>query len=261
MANSGQTGTYAQNESSLLGQLQGSIAPQTANAQLQYNLGQNQIGLQNTELGQSSAYSQAMSGYQAQNLGLSEQSLGIQGLGLQQQGAQSAAQQGIEEQQYGLQQGQYPEQSAEAALAYQNAMQQTQGGQAISGTQNTVGGKQAVSTEQQQYGFQQEDIARAQAQSQLGQKSEESGYQYSNEELANAQKNLSLSAQANGLSEQQMMTMLNYGNTQQAEGAQGNILQLLSQQGNNALGNLSNVGAGLSPIGFSAGVNAQAGVG
>lgn len=259
MANTGAAGST--DARALMGQLGGAIAPQTAGAQLQYNLGQDQLGLQNVELNQSNAYSTAMAGYGAQNLGLSEQGTAISGTALGQQGAQQGAQQGLEEKSYALQQGQYPEQSAEAALAYQNAMQQTQGGQAISGTQNSVGGKQAVSTEQQQYGFQQEDIARAQALSQVGQQSEESGFQYSEEQLQNAQKNLSLSAQANGISEQQMLTMLNYGQTQQGEGAASNIIQLLSQQGSTASGGLAGAGSALSPIGFSAGVNALAGQG
>lgn len=249
------------NLQALLNQLSGSTAPQTADSQLQYNLGQQELGLVGPQLGQTEAYNQAMTGYQAQNLGLSEQGLGISQLGLQQQGAQAATQQGLEEQGYQLQSGQYPEQSAEAALAYQNAMMNIQGGNAISGTQNTVGGKAQVSTEQQQYGFQKEDIARAQALAGLGQKGEESGYQYTQEQLANAQANLSLNAQANGISEQQLLTMLNYGNTQAGEGAQQDIIQLLSQQGNAAAGQISNVGGNLSQIGFASGLNALAGVG
>ena len=259
MANTGQAGSSDQQ--ALLGQLSGAAAPAAADSQLQYNLGQQQLGLQNTELGQSQAYSQAMAGYNAQNLGLSEQGLGISATGLQQQGAQSAQQQAIEEKQYGLQAGQFPEQSAEAALAYQNTMMNTSGQQAIGGTANTVGGKAQVATNAANYGFQQEDIARSQQQSVLGQQGEEAGYQYTQEQLANAKQNLGLSAQANGLSEQQMLTMLNYGNTQAGEGAESNIIQLLAQQGSNAEGGLSNEGAALSPIGFAAGVNATAGVG
>lgn len=258
MANSGSVTT---NEQALLGQLTGAAAPQTANAQTQFNLEQQQYNEVNPELAQTVAYNNAMEGYQSANLGLSNQGLGIQQLGLQQQGAQSAAQQGIEQQEYGLQQGQYPEQSAEAALAYQNAVMQNQGGQAIGGTQNTVGGKAQTSTLQQQYGFQQEDINRAAALSALGQQSEESGYQYSNEELANAQAQLALSGQANGLSGQQMATMLKYGNAQAGQGAQQNLIQLLSQMSSTAAGNLTSVGAAISPIGFGAGVNALAGQG
>lgn len=259
MANTGQAGSSDQQ--ALLGQLSGAAAPAAANSQLQYNLGQDELGLQNSALTQGQAYSNAMAGYGAQNLGLSEQGTALSGVGLQEQGANTAQQQAIEQQQYGLQQSQYPEQSAEAALAYQNTMMQTAGGQAIGGTANTVGGRQQVATNAANYGFQQQDIARSQAESALGQKGEEAGYQYTQEQLANARTNLGLSAQANGLSEQQMLTMLNYGNTQAGQGAAQNIIQLLSQQGSTASGGLSNEGAALSPIGFAAGVNANAGVG
>jgi len=260
MANTGAANTNAANEQALLNQLQGEAAPTTAAGQLQYNLGQNELGLVNANVSQQQAYNNAMTGYDAQNLGLTEQGTAISGLGLQEQGAQNTQQQGLEQQEYGLQSGQYPEQQAEAALAYQNTMMQTAGGQAISGTANTVGGRQTVATNAANYGFQTEDIARSQALAGLGQQSEESGYQYSGEELQNAQANLALSAQANGLSEQQMLTMLNYGNTQAGESGAQDIIQLLSQQGSTASGNLSSVGSALSPIGFAAGVNAQAGI-
>lgn len=257
--NTGAAGS--QDTRALLTQLQGQNAPGNAQNQQQYNLGQDAINNVGANLASTDAYQQAMSGYQAQNLGLSEQGLGIKQTGLTQQGAQSAAQQGFEQQGYNIQQGQFPEQSAEAALAYQNQVMQTQGGQAISGTQNTVGGKQQVSTQAQQYGFQQQDIARAQALSQLGQQSEQSGYGYSQQQLANAQKNLSLNAQANGLSEQQIATMLNYGQSQAGQGAAQNIIQLLAGQGDNALAGLQGTAAGLSAAGSSAGFNALAGIG
>jgi hypothetical protein len=245
----------------LVSQLGASALPQLAAGQLQYGLEQQQLGMVGPQLQDQMAYNNAMAGYQAQNLGIGEQQLGLQQTGLAQQGAQNAAQQGFERQQYGLQSGQYPEQKAEAALAYQNALMQTQGSQAIGGTQNTVGGKAAISTMGQNYGFQQQDIARAQALSQVGQASEESGYQYSQQQLQNAQANLSLMAKANGISEQQMLTMLNYGNQQAGVGAQQNIIQILSQMGQTGLGNVNAAGAALSPIGLAAGVNPVAGMG
>lgn len=259
MANTGQAGS--KDQSALLGQLTGAAAPQTADTQLQYNLGQDQLGLVNNNLNQSQAYNNAMAGYNAQNLGLSEQGTAISATGLGEQSANTAQQQAIEEKQYGLQQQTFPEQSAEAALAYQNTMMNTAGSQAIGGTANTVGGRANVATNAANYGFQQEDIARSAQESALGQQGEEAGAQYTQEQLANARSNLGLSAQANGLSEQQMLTMLNYGNTQAGEGAQQDVISLLSQQGNNALGGESSVGAGISPIGFAAGVNPLAGVG
>jgi hypothetical protein len=245
----------------LLNQLMAGIGPQLAAGDINQNLLQQQLGMVGPQVQAQQAYQGAMAGYQGQNLQLSEQGLGISQLANQQQQQQAATQQGFEQQQYGLQAGQYPEQQAEAALAYQNALQQTQGSQAISGTQNTVGGKQQVSTLGQQYGFQQEDIARAQALSQLGQQSEVSGYGYSQEQLQNAQKQLALSAQSNGISEQQLMTMLNFGQQQAGVGGAQNIIQLLSQVGQGDLSQIGQAGQALSQIGFSSGVNTIAGLG
>lgn len=245
----------------LLQQLLAGAAPQLASGDLQLALGQQQLSLYGPEVGAQQAYNTALAGYQGQQIGLSNQKLGIQQTALQQQGAQQQAQQGFEQQQYGLQQGQYPEQYAEAQLAYQNAMMNTQGQQAISGTQNTVGGKQDISTLNQNYGFQKQDIARAQALSQLGQQSELSGYQYSQEQLQNAGQQLNLMAQANGISQQQMLTMLNYGNQQAGLGAQQDIISLLSSMAGTAGGQVSAAGAALSPIGFASGANALAGQG
>lgn len=259
MANTGAAGSTDQQ--ALLGQLTGAVAPQTAETGLQNTLTQDQINLVGPELQDTTAYSNAMAGYNQAGLQNQAQGIGISQLGLQQQGAQNQAQQGYEQQGYNIQQGQYPEQSAEAALAYQNTLQQTQGGQAISGTQNTVGGRQQVATNAANYGYQQEDINRAQQLSQLGQQSEESGYGYSQQQLQNAQSQLGLSASANGLSQDQLMTMLNYGNTQAGVGAQQDVISLLSQQGENSLSGLGTSGAALSSIGFAGGVNALAGVG
>jgi hypothetical protein len=239
-----------------------SVYPQLASGYLSEQGLQQQIGLIDPSLQSQLAYNQAMSGYQGQNLALSEQALGIQQTGLQQQGAQAQAQQGFEQQQYGLQAGQYPEQQAEAALAYQNALMQTQGSQAISGTQNTVGGRAAVNTLGQQYGFQQQDIARNQALSQLGQQSELSGYGYQQQQLQNAAKNLQLNAQANGISQQQLLTMLNYGQQQAGLGAQQSAISLYGQLGQAQLGNFATAAGALSNIGFKgAGVNTIAGTG
>lgn len=259
MANTGQAGSTDQQ--ALLNQLSGTVAPQTAETGIQNTLGNDQLGLVGPELQDQTAYNNAMAGYNQAGLQNQAAGIGISGLGLQQQGAQNAAQQGYEQQGYALQQGQYPEQSAEAALAYQNTMMQTAGGQAIGGTQNTVGGKEQVATNAANYGYQQEDINRAQQLSALGQQSEESGYGYSQQQLQNAQSQLSLSAQANGLSEDQLMTMLNYGNTQAGVGAQQDIISLLSQQGENSLSGLGTAGAALSSIGFASGLNVLTGAG
>lgn len=245
-------------EQAVLDILGSSVGPQLAQGQLQYGLGQQQLGLVGQQFGLQEAYNNAMATNQLGQLGISAQQTGLQQLGLQQQSAQAQAQQQFEQQQYALQSGQYPEQFAEAKLAYQNALMNQQGQQAIGGTMNTVGGKQQASTLTQQYGFQQQDIARAQALSQLGQQSELSGFQYSQQQLQNAQSNLALIAKANGLSQQQAYQMLQYGNQQAGLGAQQNIIGILSGMGNAALGNISALGGALSPIGFASGLNALA---
>src|SRR5215472_5247502 len=111
----GQGGPNAQQ--TLYGFLDATIAPQIAQAQTQYNLGQWEIGQVGPQLQQQQAYNATMAGYQGQNLALKEQGTALQGQALNQQQAQQAAQQGFEQQQYALSAGQYPEQQAEAALA------------------------------------------------------------------------------------------------------------------------------------------------
>lgn len=263
MANSGSlTPQQQQNSASgLLQQLLGANAPALAEGQLQYNLGNEQLGLAGANVANTQNYNNAMAANQMAGTQISGQQIGLSQLANTQQQQQAGVQQGIEQQEYGLQSGQYPEQQAEAQLAYQNALMQTQGAQAIGGTQNTVGGKSAISTLGAQYGFQQEDIARAQGLSQLGQQSEQSGYGFSQEQLQNASQNLALNAQANGLSQQQILTMLNYGNQQTGTQGLQNVISLLANQGSAALGNLQNAGAAISPIGFASGFNALAGVG
>src|SRR5262249_479906 len=114
----------------------------------------------------------------------------------------------------------------------------------------------------QQYGFSQQDIARAQALSQLGQQAEVSGYGYSQQQLSNAQQQLALSAAANGISQQQMMTMLNYANQQAGVGAQPHVIALLSQMSQTGLNNINTAGAALSNLSFGVhGPNVVAGLG
>ena len=179
--------------------------------------------------------------YNAQQLALSEAGLGlqagsnaIQGQGLAAQLGLTQQQQGIEQQQYALSQQQYPEQQAEAALANQNAVQQLSSQGAIGGTLNTQGHKQAVSTQAQQYGYQQQDISRAQQNAALGQQSEQAGYQYSVGDIARSQQNLQLAAAQNGLSYQQLISQFGQGQSQlgQGGGLEQLYTQYLAQQGN-----------------------------
>jgi hypothetical protein len=235
------------------------IAPTNALEQYQYQLGQYQLGQVNPNLQASQTYNSTMAGYQQGQLGITAQQQGIQRTGLGQQGVLSQQQQSIEQQQYGLQQQQFPEQQAEAALNYQNAMKNLTDSGAASGTSTTQGQQRAVGTENQQYQWQVQDINRAQQQSQLGQQSEEAGFTYSQEQLANASQNLDLIAKANGMSQDQVMTMLNYGNQQQGQGAVQDVLGILSGQAQAGVTGLQNVGATLSSLGFSSGINTQPG--
>lgn len=198
-----------------------------------------------SEIGMVGPQAQETAQYNAQQLGLGEAGLGItaeqnqiQQQGLAAQLGLSGAQQGIEEQQFGLSMQQYPEQQAQAALANKNAVQALSSQGAISGTLGTEGHKQAVSTQTQQYGWQQADISRAQQNAQLGQKSEEAGYKYSVGDIARSQQNLQLAAAANGLSYEQMVSQ--FGQAQSQLGQGGGLEQLytqyLAQQGSQLQG-------------------------
>jgi hypothetical protein len=192
------------------------------------------------EIGMTGPSAQETAQYNAQQLALQEAGLGIsQGQNtIQQQGLAAQlgltqAQQGVEQQQYALNQTQYPEQLAEAALANQNAVQQMQQQQAIGGTLNTQGAKQARATQAAQYGWTQEDINRAAANAALGQVSEQQGYQYSLGDIARSQQNLELAAAQNGLSYQQLLSQFGQGASQLGQGAGLEQLytQYLNQQG------------------------------
>ena len=243
----------------LIGTLGSEVGATTALGQFQYGLLGQQLGLANTGLSQANTYNNVMAGYQQGQLGITAQQQGIQRTGLGQQGAQQQAQQGFEQQQYGLAQTQFPEQRAEAALNYQNAMKNLTDSAAASGTSNTQGQQRAQSTETAQYGFQTQDINRAQAQSQIQQQAEQSGFQYSQQQLANASQNLDLMAKANGMSQDQVLTMLNYGNQQQGQQTAQDVLGILSQMGQAGVANQQQLEASLSQAGFSGGINALAG--
>ena len=256
----GQPRTDATNTTTILQNLLQGAGPQLGAGQLGIGATQQQLSLLPSELQQAQAYNQAQAGYQQAGQQISAQQIGLSQLANQQQQAQAATQQGFETQQYNIQQGQYPEQYAQAQLAYQNAMRNTQGGQAIGGTQNTVGGKADINTLNQNYSFQLQDIARSQALSQLGQQSEVSGYGYSQQQLQNAAQNLALNAQANGLSQNQLISMLNYQQAQTGQSFANQALQLYGQLGQEELGQLGTAGSALSLYGFGgSGLNTVAG--
>jgi len=253
-------------------QLLQAIAPQTAGDALSESATQQQIGLVGPETAQQVAYANALAGIQTQQYGITQQQNTLQQTENTQQGAQNVAQQGLEEQGYGLQQqaygiqgGQLGVQQAQLNLAYQNAVtgQQNQG--AASGTLYTHGQQQALGTlaqnqslSTQSLGLQNQLLGNQQQQSQVTQAGEESGFQFNQQQLANAQQNLQLIAQANGLSQQQALTMLNFQAQQAGIQGQQQGLQLLSQLGSTEANDESNIGSALALQGFAGGSSGPA---
>ena len=212
----------------ILGQVEGATAPQQALSELQtalagnqYNINTQQYQLSNTNLEQQAANQEAQ-------LGISQAQLGIQGQGLQAQAGLLGTTTGLEQQEYGLQQQQYPEQLAEAALNYNANNQALTGNLAASGATNTVGARTQENLLSQNYGYQQADIGRAQQESQLQQQGTTAQQQYSAGDLARQQQNLSLVAQSNGLSQQEVAQQLGYGLAQSGLDYQQNLPQLLN---------------------------------
>lgn len=238
-----------------LQELLSGVGPQLAADQVTQAGYQAQLGAAGAETGLGNAYLTAQNQLAQGQLGISEQQLGIQGQGLAAQEALAGTQQGIEQQQYGLSMQQYPEQQAKAQLGFNTQQEALAGGSAASGALNTKGAGQAASTQLQQYGWQQQDISRAQQQAVLGQQSELAGYGYQQGQFGRAQQNLSLMAKANGLSEQQLVEQLNYGIAQNNLQGQATVGQLLSQMGSLASGDITTAGTAIAPIAYAGGVN------
>jgi hypothetical protein len=216
------------NLQNILGQLEGSTAPQQSISELQaalagnqYNINTQQYQLSNTNLEQQAANQEAQ-------LGISGQQLGIQGQGLQAQAGLLGTTTGLEQQEYGLQQQQYPEQLAEAALNFGANQQSLTGNLAASGATNTVGANTQQNLLSQNYGYQQADINRAQQESALQQQGTTAQQQYSAGDLARQQQNLALVATSNGLSQQEVAQQLGYGLAQSGLDYEQNLPQLLN---------------------------------
>lgn len=213
---------------SILGQLEGATAPtqalselQTALAGNQYNLAGSQYGLTTTNLEQQAANQEAQ-------LGISGQQLGIQGQGLASEAGLLGTTTALEQKEYGLQQQQYPEQLAEAALNFGANQQALTGNFAASGASDTVGARTQQNLLSQNYGYQQNDINRAQQLSQLQQQGTTAQQQYSAGDLARQQQNLALVAESNGLNQQEVAEQLGYGLSQAGLDYQQAMPQLLN---------------------------------
>jgi hypothetical protein len=237
----------------IAGQLASGASNQVAAGNLGVASAEANYGLTNAQQAVSNQYNNALAGYQLGQLGIGQQQLGIQGQSLQQQQQLLGVQTGVEQGQYGLQQQVYPEEQAEATANYNEQQSQLQGGLAASGALNTKGSTQQQTLLGQNYAWQTADIARAQQEAQLGQVGTVAGQQYSQEQLTNAQSNLSLLAQSNGMSEQEVYNQLAYMTANnQIQGAE-NPIALLNTIAQVNEGDLSGVENILSPAGFANG--------
>ena len=236
-----------------VGQLAAGAGTQVGLGNLQVASAEYNYGLTNAQQSISNEYNNTLAGYQLAQLGISQQQLGIQGTSLQQQQQLQGVQNTTEQATYGLQQQVFPEEQAEATANYNEQQSQLQGGLAASGALNTKGSTQQQTLLGQNYAWQQADIGRAQQEAALGQTATVAGQQYSSEQLNNAQSNLSLLAQANGMSEQEVYNQLAYMTANnQIQGAE-NPIALLNTIAQINQGDLTGAENLISPAGFANG--------
>lgn len=198
-------------QSQIAGYLSGQYAPAEAQYGLAGALGSAQLGTAGQALGVQSSELENTTGYDFANALLGYENTGLQSQALASQGGVAAAQQGLTTGEYGISATQYPEQQAEAKQQFQTAQQGQQDAGAASGTTNTQGQKTAESNLASQYGWQQADIYRQQQLAALGQQSSQVAFGGTEEQIANAQQQLGLSAQGQGLSAQQASDQLKFG--------------------------------------------------
>lgn len=218
-------------QTALAGALGASTAPTVAGQQLSVASTEQQLGDLGPQLQQQADYSSLMAGYQLGGLGIGAQQNDLSKQGSQQGFANTQLQQGIQGQQQ--------------ALNYQNQMQSLVGGAAASGALNTEGAKQSQATASKQYGWGQEEL-----------KSQEA---LSAGDFARAQQNFDLMAKANGISQQEVYSRLQYGLSQMGQSADPS--SLAAQAGNAMSGSVQGVGSTLSQAGLLGGMNALSGLG
>ena len=197
-----------------------------------------ELGLVGANAGETAASQNLQTLYGLGQAGISENQIGIQGQQLANQRAGLETQQGFTTAEYNLNQQQYPEQLAEAALQNKQDTLALNAQQATTGTTLTEGGKLAASAQKQKYGWQQQDIERAQQLAGLQQQAGLAGTQTSLSDIALSQQNLEQAAAANGLSVQQMLAQWQQGLQQVGLNADPTQLytQYLSQQGSQIQG-------------------------
>ena len=215
----------------MTGALAASTAPAVAQAGLGLATTEQQMGQLGPELQQQGDYASMMAGYQLGGLGINQQ--------------QSALSQQATEQQYGLTQQSQQEQAQKNQLNYTRQLQNFVGGSAASGALNTEGAKQGQADIGQQAKWSAQDLSRSE--------------QMSAGDYARAQQNFALMAKANGLSQQEVYTRLQYGLSQMGESADPS--QLAAQAGNAMSGAVQGVGGTLSQAGVLGNMNSLAGLG
>jgi hypothetical protein len=245
-----------------IAELLSQAGPQLAAGQVQQAGYQAQLGAAGAMTNLTAQGLQDQFQFQQAGYDIGQQQLGIQGaqLGIQER------QQALGKQLAGIQQGNEVQQ-------YQNTKQQNledfmynlknqQGQQAASGAVGAPG--QARDTAHLTQNFQ-----TAAANAALGQASEVAGYQeqygggqfgggqygLTQQQNALAQKNLSLIAQQNGLSEAQVVEQLQTGLAQNQISGVNSIGQLMASMGNLAAGQVSTAGAAIAPISYTFGLN------
>lgn len=218
-------------QTALTGALAAGTAPTVAGQETQVAQAEQQLGTLGPQLQQQADYSSQLAGYQLGGLGINAQ--------------QSALQQQGTEQSYGLTQQAQQEQAQKNQLNYARQLQGFVGGSAASGALGTEGSRQG-----------QADIGQQAAWAQAGLGRQE---QQSAGDFARAQQNYALLAKANGLSQQEVYTRLQYGLEQMGQSADPS--SLVSQAGQALSGSVQGVGSTLSQAGLLGGMNALAGLG
>lgn len=193
-----------------------------------------EIGLIGPNAGESVANQNLGALFGLEQAGIGQNQNQISQAQLANQAAGLRTQQGFTTAEYNLNQQQYPEQLAQAALANQQNQLQLNAQQAIGGTSLTEGGKLSQKALKEQYGWQKQDIQRAQQLAGLQQQAGLAGTQTSLSDIALSQQNLEQAAAANGVSVQQLLAQWQQGLQQVGLNADPTQLytQYLAQQGN-----------------------------
>jgi len=218
-------------QTALMGALGASTAPQVAQQQLGVAGIESQLGTLGPKLQQQADYSSQLAGYQLGGLGINSQ--------------QSALQQQGTEQRFGAQQESFAQQGQQQQLDFSRQLQSLVGGSAASGALNTEGAKQGQADIGQRAKWAAADLSRNE--------------KLSAGDQARAEQNYALLAKANGLSQQEVYTRLQYGLGQMGQSADPS--SLVSQAGNALSGSVQGVGSTLSQAGLLGGMNALAGLG